>query len=191
MNPEFAFSTKGATYWNSKSPYNYLYDKLYDALVPRMGEAETEGGELIRAVSRLGHEYYNNGNCNALEVEYDEVPYDCYDCDGSGENDWYDEDDDCSEEDKYCDSCGGSGEIYEEEECDRYVSDFYQDFLNYIRNNCNFMENEVEKLCRQIENVIVADGRCSFSQEEERPYVQITDIVVYYVWYVLDYKTKI
>lgn len=33
-------------------------------LVPPNGKAETKDGELLRVVSNLYYEYYNNGNCN-------------------------------------------------------------------------------------------------------------------------------
>lgn len=51
------------TYWSNKGKYQADYDRL-SGLMPAMGPAETVAGELIRAVSKLGHELYNNGMGN-------------------------------------------------------------------------------------------------------------------------------
>lgn len=51
------------TYWNNKGRYQADYDRLVD-LMPAMGECDTVAGELIRAASRLGHDFYNNGMGN-------------------------------------------------------------------------------------------------------------------------------
>jgi|TARA_B110000444_G_scaffold256174_1_gene291989 hypothetical protein len=51
------------TYWSNKGKYQKDYDRLLP-LMPLMGPAETVAGELIRAVSKLGHELYNNGMGN-------------------------------------------------------------------------------------------------------------------------------
>ena len=55
------------TYWNGQAKYADLHSKLWDELVPGQGEAESVKGELVRCVGRLVYEYYNNGNCNAVE----------------------------------------------------------------------------------------------------------------------------
>ena len=47
-------------YYHSKGRYQADYDRLVD-LMPGSGQSETVAGELIRAVSKLGHELYNNG----------------------------------------------------------------------------------------------------------------------------------
>lgn len=44
--------------------YQKEYDKLWDALVPQSGQADTIQGELIRAIGRLTSEYERNGNAN-------------------------------------------------------------------------------------------------------------------------------
>ena len=51
------------TYYHSKGRYQADYDRLVD-LMPISGQSETVAGELIRAVSKLGHELYNNGMGN-------------------------------------------------------------------------------------------------------------------------------
>ena len=38
--------------------------KLWDSLVPHMGQAATLQGEIIRATGNLAHEYHANGCCN-------------------------------------------------------------------------------------------------------------------------------
>ena len=56
---------KGNSYWNDTGLYQKEYDDFYNELVPSSNEAETNHGELIRCISRLTYDYYNNGNCNA------------------------------------------------------------------------------------------------------------------------------
>ncbi len=51
------------TYWNKNGTYQADYDRLLD-LMPMSGKCETVAGEMIRAVSKLGHELYNNGMGN-------------------------------------------------------------------------------------------------------------------------------
>jgi hypothetical protein len=53
------------SYWNGDGRLQTEYDLLSDTLVPHSGRAKTLNGELIRAIGRLGHEYFNNGNMNA------------------------------------------------------------------------------------------------------------------------------
>jgi hypothetical protein len=38
------------------------FDALHDKLVPRSGAAETQEGEMVRAASRLGYRWYNDGD---------------------------------------------------------------------------------------------------------------------------------
>ncbi len=40
------------------------YDRLWDALVPKRGQADTVQGELLRAIGRLEGELKRNGNIN-------------------------------------------------------------------------------------------------------------------------------
>jgi len=51
------------TYWSQNGKYQTDYDRLV-GLMPAVGDAETVAGEMIRSVSRLGHELYNNGMGN-------------------------------------------------------------------------------------------------------------------------------
>ena len=38
-------------------------DALFEELVPDMGKAESMAGELVRATARIGHRFYNDGDC--------------------------------------------------------------------------------------------------------------------------------
>jgi len=51
------------TYWNHKGRFQAAYDSLVE-MMPAMGPADTLAGELIRSVSRLGYDLYNNGMGN-------------------------------------------------------------------------------------------------------------------------------
>ena len=50
-------------YYHRSGKYQADYDRLVD-LMPMSGQCETVAGELIRAVSKIGHELYNNGMGN-------------------------------------------------------------------------------------------------------------------------------
>lgn len=51
------------TYWNNKGQFQAEYDELVK-LLPAAGACDTLAGEMIRAVSRLGYDFYNNGMGN-------------------------------------------------------------------------------------------------------------------------------
>ena len=51
------------TYWNNSGKFQAEYDELVK-LMPGSGNASTVAGELIRSVSRLGYDLYNNGMGN-------------------------------------------------------------------------------------------------------------------------------
>lgn len=51
------------TYWNGNGKFQADYDRLVEAM-PMMGRCDTVAGELIRAVSKLGYDFYNNGMGN-------------------------------------------------------------------------------------------------------------------------------
>ena len=52
-----------STYWSKQGAHQADYDRLVQ-LMPDMGNANTVAGELIRAVSKLGYDFYNNGMGN-------------------------------------------------------------------------------------------------------------------------------
>jgi len=51
------------TYWNQQGLYQADYDRLVEAM-PAMGKCDTVAGEMIRAASKLGYDFYNNGMGN-------------------------------------------------------------------------------------------------------------------------------
>jgi hypothetical protein len=51
------------TYWNDNGQYQAEYKRLIE-LMPASGGSTVVAGELIRAVSRLGYDLYNNGMGN-------------------------------------------------------------------------------------------------------------------------------
>lgn len=169
------FTTEvGKSYWNRNGKYQADYDKLYDTLVPASGMTDTLFGEVVRAVSRLSYEYYNNGNGNAcerneIEGEWVECPY----CHGSGT---------CEDdvEEYECPECGGEGGYYEEGEWEKEINPFFGKFIRLLR---EFFEVEMPKASRlmdEIENIILKDDY-TFSVEEEYPYVLMTDVVIYII----------
>ena len=56
-------------YWDQSSPYAAEQQDFWDELVPDSGEAETLQGELLRMISRIQYDYYNNGFGNNKEGE--------------------------------------------------------------------------------------------------------------------------
>ena len=57
-------SIKIGSYWNNEGKHQAQYDKAWKALIPFEGEAEDGWPEALRAISRIGYDYYNNGFCN-------------------------------------------------------------------------------------------------------------------------------
>jgi len=56
---------EAANFWNHKHPLSAKYEELYEQQVPDSGGASTVVGELLRAASRIGYDWYNNGwGCN-------------------------------------------------------------------------------------------------------------------------------
>lgn len=51
-------------FWDSTHSLSKLYSTLYDVLVPSSGSASTKHGELLRMISRLVYDVFNNGLCN-------------------------------------------------------------------------------------------------------------------------------
>ena len=52
------------TYWDNEGKYQKMYNKAWKQLIPASGEAEDGWPEALRAISRIGYDYYNNGFCN-------------------------------------------------------------------------------------------------------------------------------
>ena len=51
-------------YWDNNGKYQEQYDAAWKQLIPAQGEAEDGWPEALRAISRIGYDYYNNGFCN-------------------------------------------------------------------------------------------------------------------------------
>jgi hypothetical protein len=52
------------SYCNKTGTYQKEYEILYTELVPSMDNADTLEGELLRAISSIYYDAYNNGFCN-------------------------------------------------------------------------------------------------------------------------------
>jgi len=48
-------------YWDNNGKYQEQYEMAWEQLVPASGEAEDGWPEALRAISRIGYDYYNNG----------------------------------------------------------------------------------------------------------------------------------
>lgn len=175
-NCNFPMTEVGKSYWAETGRYQRDYTTLYDNLVPSSGMAKTLFGEVVRAVSRLSYEYYNNGNCNACERTETEGEWiECSCCEGSGV---------CEDEDgeEYeCPECGGEGGYQEEGEWETEINDFYGNLLSLVT---EFFKSEMPgmvKVCNEIEDIILKGDDYTFSDEEQRPYVMMVDAVVYII----------
>jgi len=162
------FTELGKSYWNENGVYNNEYHELYKKLVPDMGEAETIEGELIRSVSRLYWDYFNNGNCNVRE----EIFHTCSHCSGYGEVETvYDIDDEGNDIIEYetCPECDGDGEVLERV----IISDYYKHFFDLIKEEVV----EARPTLSEIENEIKGDN-----EEFGNMYETLVDYVVFHVW---------
>ena len=65
------------TYWDINGKYQKQYEMAWEQLVPASGEAKDGWPEALRAISRIGYDYYNNGFSNLWRM------WEEYDCDGS------------------------------------------------------------------------------------------------------------
>ena len=157
---------KGNSYWNDTGLYQKEYEAFYDELVPQSNEADTNHGELIRCISRLTYDYYNNGNCNAVENLMDS----CEECGGSG----YEETHDDEEHEDYqnCHACDGDCNVH----TGNRVEAYYNDMLDYLEINMDDMHLAIE-----LREFLESNNstNCSFSNEEERIYVLIMDSIMY------------
>ena len=55
-------------YWNRIGKYQKRYDELYAQFVPDVGECDNDLGEIIRIVSRIYYDIYNNGGWNLANM---------------------------------------------------------------------------------------------------------------------------
>ena len=56
------------TYWDNEGKYQEQYDAAWKQLIPASGEANDGWPEALRAISRIGYDYYNNGFCNLWQT---------------------------------------------------------------------------------------------------------------------------
>jgi hypothetical protein len=49
------------SYWDHTGKYQQEYDAAWEALIPASGKAKDGCPEALRAISRIGYDYYNNG----------------------------------------------------------------------------------------------------------------------------------
>lgn len=83
-----SFAKGGVTgsYWEDKGKYQKEYEKAYKMLVPDTGEADAGLPEALRAISRIGYDYYNNGFANLwdctteYDYDYDDEYYEYEEC---------------------------------------------------------------------------------------------------------------
>ena len=61
-------SIKIGSYWNNEGKYQAQYNKAWEQLIPVQGEAQDGLPEALRAISRIGYDYYNNGFCNLWQT---------------------------------------------------------------------------------------------------------------------------
>jgi hypothetical protein len=75
------------SYWDNEGKYQAQYNRAWKQLIPASGEAEDGLPEALRAISRIGYDYYNNGFCNLWRSSeaydrdgcyYDEYSMDSY-----------------------------------------------------------------------------------------------------------------
>ena len=81
--------TPSGVYWDNEGKYQAQYDAAWKALIPASGEAEDGLPESLRAISRIGYDYYNTGFCNLWQhfEEYDgDEHYDDYVMDSDNED---------------------------------------------------------------------------------------------------------
>jgi hypothetical protein len=166
MVQEIKLTEIGKTYWEETAIYQNQYEQLFDKLVPRFGSAKTINGELIRVMSNLTHEFFNNGNGNAVE----EDKKDCRYCNGTGYEviDHYDEDE-YSDED--CRNCGGECEIL----LGYTITPFYQKMIDFLHQYVD----EKEKV-KQFEKFIIAN-ELWYDNPHSHIYTELMDMIMYQI----------
>lgn len=153
------------TYWNNEGGYQKEYDELYKKLVPDKGEANTVHGEMLRGVSRLYYDYFNNGNGNAVDA----VKCDCPECHGSGWETINEGEED--EEEIDCGYCDGECQIVESYKFDSY----YEKMFDVIKNN---LTGEAREIADRFEKVVLAKNQDNI---DERVYEDLSDAVIYHI----------
>jgi|SRR6056300_1085831 len=58
-------------YWNEQGRYQFEYMDYWKQLVPATGEAETDEGNALIAISKIYHDVFNNGAGNIVNEDVD------------------------------------------------------------------------------------------------------------------------
>ena len=155
----------GKTYWNKQGAYQKESDKLFKKLVPDTGEAETVHGELIRSMSRLYYDYFNNGNGNAVDA----VKCDCPECHGGG---WETINKGTEDEEQVdCSYCDGECQIITGYE----FANYYEKLFNFIKNN---LPKEEQPVVERFEKQVLAKNQDNIN---EQVYEELTDSIMHFV----------
>ena len=170
------------SYWDGNGAYQEEYHKLYSELVPVSGEASTVNGEMIRCVSRLTYDFFNNGNCNVLDIETKTETYDCSTCNGSGEVEEDDEENEGETIEVPCGDCCGSGEVEEDsEEIESItITEYYQNLINFLDLHLKNKE-PLKKLIEFLKDENKSYSRYEFNAQEKAIYNNLTDEVMYQI----------
>jgi len=67
--------TYTGSYWDNDGKYQKMYNAAWKQLVPAQGECDNDTAECLRAISRIGYDYYNNGFCNLWQRWDDDDDY--------------------------------------------------------------------------------------------------------------------
>lgn len=170
----------GCNYFEGNGAYQNEYDGLWDRMVPASGMAKTLNGELVRAVGRLTHEYFNNGNGNARVSHWHTEETECFHCHGSGTVE--DEDEDGGIIEAECPECGGSGCYCEECEDEPTIKPMYGAFIRLIDESVPGITATMEMVA---DVIYCSDPECSndrlFSDTKVGYYSEMADTVIAHV----------
>lgn len=155
----------GKTYWNETGAYQKEYNRLLKKLVPEKNEAETVHGELIRSMSRLYYDYFNNGNGNAVDA----VKCDCPQCHGGGWETINEGEED--EEEVDCSYCDGDCQIITGYEFENY----YEKLFDFIKDN---LPREEQPIVERFEKEVLAKNQDNIN---EQVYEELTDSIMHFV----------
>ena len=182
MEIKFTNTTIGESYWDKTGAYQSEYEELYHKYVPHRGEADTEIGKALRAVSNLYYEYYNNGNGNARGVEFEEEAnwVECDNCCGSGS--YFD---DFLDEEITCPCCGGEGGHWEDKE-EYFVEETYENYLSFLTTIFSD-NNDVIRVIEDVRNIICQIGMKREYCEEV--YNMLVDYVLF--WAINQFENKV
>jgi hypothetical protein len=162
-------------FWNGNHPLSEALTNLEDRFIPPKGRASTPHGEAIRAISRLNYEYFNNGNCNAAEINKETCPT----CDGDGYEviDWEAEE----EETRDCSVCDGDCYIVDGMDIDPFYEDLLSHITAYVPKSMRLV-SDVQKL--------ICDPRLNYNYEYDQAESDVYNALTAHVimWVVNDCK---